>query len=792
MVTLVVVSAGAAPVGAQQAQPDTPPLTSTLPADVLRDLPHSDNLFSLLETAHAEVVSDHFSGGVNAGEAARLGGFLTSWTQTSYRLGAAELGGGVAGLPAFVPGVSLWERVGLTSGMAPPDVTGPGVLVTLAPQPPTASWHTTVAAATSGSALAAGRSARGPAIASLKDWKNASVLTSGPLAPGGAGMVLAASTTRASQVERGRRAAATASVDSLFAHIVLPLGRARALRSVVWTQATSAPTSRSTAHRHDGPDRRQRAVHLQSTWETATASGSGWRLFGGMTQRSWTDSAAGPMTISWDRVVDGVVPDGSDAASGHERTWSVGIRTVALPAAGRAWHTLQFGADARLTSARRDALPGLTVRERVNGIPAREWTYSAAPQVNRHRRELAAFVADTIRPAERLTVDAALRFDHASGDSARAAAGVSWNTVMPRLSIRWTLAQTGVVTLYTGFSRMADTVTLDLLEFGDPASPYGEVRRWDGEVSGPIVALVGPGTGPDGGLTSVDPGLRRPITNEVVLGIESAPSPWLRLRLTAITKRTSDHIALVNAGAPVSAYSVVRLADPGANLLDPVDDQLLPVYDRLPGTFGADRYVLTNPDQPVTTFRGVVFSAESQLRRLSLLAGATIGKPDAPAANRGFTAEENDSGLVGELYTNPNAATHAVGEVFADRQCTVKIAGVYRPGADVRIGGVARYQDGQPFARMLVVPDLNQGTEAVRAFRNGKSRFTYTGTLDLRFEKGFALGGRQGRAAIVVDVFNAVNMAKEVEEWVVSGPRFREVTAVQPPRTIHLGVRYDF
>jgi len=56
---------------------------------------------------------------------------------------------------------------------------------------------------------------------------------------------------------------------------------------------------------------------------------------------------------------------------------------------------------------------------------------------------------------------------------------------------------------------------------------------------------------------------------------------------------------------------------------------------------------------------------------------------------------------------------------------------------------IARYQDGQPFARMVVVPGLNQGPEAVLAIFNGRSRFTYTGTLDIRMPKEFSRGGRR-------------------------------------------------
>jgi hypothetical protein len=46
--------------------------------------------------------------------------------------------------------------------------------------------------------------------------------------------------------------------------------------------------------------------------------------------------------------------------------------------------------------------------------------------------------------------------------------------------------------------------------------------------------------------------------------------------------------------------------------------------------------------------------------------------------------------------------------------------------------------------------------------------------------------------AFRVDAFNLLNRANEVEENVVSGAAFRDVTAVQPPRTIRIGIHVSF
>ena len=68
--------------------------------------------------------------------------------------------------------------------------------------------------------------------------------------------------------------------------------------------------------------------------------------------------------------------------------------------------------------------------------------------------------------------------------------------------------------------------------------------------------------------------------------------------------------------------------------------------------------------------------------------------------------------------TDPNATTHARGNLFWDRQYTVRIATAYKFAHDITVGAVARYQDGQAFSRMVVVPGLNPGTDAIRAFHS--------------------------------------------------------------------------
>jgi hypothetical protein len=152
--------------------------------------------------------------------------------------------------------------------------------------------------------------------------------------------------------------------------------------------------------------------------------------------------------------------------------------------------------------------------------------------------------------------------------------------------------------------------------------------------------------------------------------------------------------------------------------------------------------------------------------------------------------QENDQGVVGETFANPNVTTYAYGRLFFDRAYVLKWSTMYRGPHDIRVAATARYQDGQPFARMVIAQGLAQGPELVPAYPNGRTRFSYTVTLDARIEKGFRVGAR--RAAVTFDAFNLTNMENEVEEDPLTGATFRMTTAVQPPRTLRLGFRFEF
>src|SRR6266545_2049784 len=77
---------------APPASQERPPLGASVTVDALGSLPSSANLFSLLDTVMPDVIADRIdTGGLSAGDAARVGAHGSTWTQTTFRVGDADI-----------------------------------------------------------------------------------------------------------------------------------------------------------------------------------------------------------------------------------------------------------------------------------------------------------------------------------------------------------------------------------------------------------------------------------------------------------------------------------------------------------------------------------------------------------------------------------------------------------------------------------------------------------------------------------------------------------------------------
>lgn len=289
-------------------------------------------------------------------------------------------------------------------------------------------------------------------------------------------------------------------------------------------------------------------------------------------------------------------------------------------------------------------------------------------------------------------------------------------------------------------------------------------------------------------FTTIALDLPRPFTDELTIGVEKHFRTGL-IRLTGYHRWEKRLLQTVNVGIGEGSYERFVFEDVGVDgILGTADDRYLTIFDQR-RQWGEDRFLLTHPDGLDGFSQGVDLLLHFDHGAVSWSLSGRAYR-DVGSSNRGNEVFENDTGVLGDLFDDPNTLTHAEGRLFFDRAFTGKLALTARLPGRIHLGTAVRYWDGQPFARQLFFPGLGQGFTVVQAFPRGRLRYAFNMTVDLRLEREMSVHG--GSAGIAVMVFNLLNQALETRENVRSGRQFRQPTAVQPARTILLEGRFRF
>ena len=743
------------------------------------------------------------AGGTGAGSPARVGAHGSTWTQTIFRVGDADITSlSGSGAPLLMPGVDVWENVDVATGMMPLDVNAPGMAVTLTPRRPAAAWMRSIELAGAPEALTGGSATQSPpTIARLGTFGHAGLFMSGPVAGEKLGALVSANWFRSSYYERSHPEALRASLASAFVNLTATPGAGDEFRIIGWGQQTRDAVPNRFVFNQPEAGQKNLGLHGQAAWQHALADGNGgFRAFATYTLGNRTSDLVPPSFVILERLSDGPVPSIIAPGIGNDRTWSAGARLNR----SRGGHTMTAGVDLLGGSTTTQSVFTGQVGELVNGLPARIWDFTDPVERSVWREwTMAAFLGDTFAAASRLTINGGLRFEHIAGSAASHDATIGWNSLLPRAGFHWSMINFWQLSSFGQYGRYGHRLPLADLGYGDPTASTADVSRWTfpagraptetafgPQFTGPLVQRLGPGSAGVAGFSTIDPALQRPHMDELVLGFEARPRQNTFLRIAAIGRLEHDGVGVVNVGVPRSSYSVITVPDGGIDVVGEGDDHLLAFFNRSPASFGADRFLLTNPSDHVGSFSGADMIGTVRRQRYFFLWGLTAGRSEGLAANRGFGPLENDAGLLGEVFDNPNARSFAQGRVFTERGYTIKLASSYEFPRDLTFGLIGRYQDGQHFARLVVMDGLNQGAEAVRAFRNGRTRFTFTMTVDARLQKRFTVGGHG--ITTFLDAYNLFNQFLQIEEIAVSGATSRQTSAIQPPIAVHIGVRIPF
>lgn len=761
---------------------------------LVRDLP-ATGLAGLIETAAPFVIVDRFdSGGLAGAPTALFGSRGESWGLTEVAVGDARVTQATdTGLLGIVPDLAATDAVVVTSGLAPLGIGTPGVHVSLTPRMPGPRWTGSLrTAVTTRGMVGTNQLPHASSITRIESWQEGGLSAGGPLSST-TGLFLSSAALGTRFQERALDDRLVSRNGSLFGHLVSRIDDRNQVRAFGGVQAAKHPFEFRRQLRPLPSDAAGAFGQLQISWDRFGDDGSRRLLTAGFQRMAMSPDEPDLLTGGTvDRVLDGPVPP--PLADWQSTSWNVRAE-IDRPvfAWGRTSHAIIAGALFDRTELTTSIVSSAPIAETVAGLPARVWQ-PVVPSAASVRTATGAgvYVGDHIILGPRFTVDVGLRLAAARGRARGADQDITWTAVSPRVSFRWSPAFFGV---FGGYGRSLAGNVLPLLAFGDPGEPWSEVHRWndldddllfDPGEAGVLVSRAGRGAP----VASIDPELPAPVSQEWTIGAEFRPDDRNEIRGAIIVRRQKNLPGVVNTGVPLSSYRILEIPDANADEFSPDDDRILEVYERLPSSFGQDAYVLTSPEGARATYGGIEITWTLRSERWSMVFGAMAYRTRGWGGHRGPRATENDQLVAGERYADPNAAAEEAGSFFFDRSYVGKWAGSYRAPKGVTIAFAARYQDGQPFSRLVLLPDMSTGPEIVQAYRVGRTRYTYTATVDLRVEKAWRIGAR--RIALRLDGYNITNHRNEVEEDILTGPTFRQSTAVQPPVTVRVGFRVDF
>jgi hypothetical protein len=797
------------------------PLQTFIGRDQLERLPSGNDVWTVIENQDFSATMNRIDvGGMWATRpglfSARGGG---SWTQTSYRLNGVDITDPYQpGLPLFWPDPFALESLSLTNAAPAPWISSPGGVLDLATPAGGDAFHGGLSFFGTGRRLHSinitpGLQAEGlRASHTLDSGLEGNARLSGPLIKDKLDLFL--SWTSFTLV---RDLADTETPDRSYLASGLvqlayrtPGGRLRLL----WTgQSDQEPTYgagrnipfSSTLNRDQAFD------VVQAVWDGRIGERQTLSLGAvynrGRIDDALQDGASGCPTLE---ILENIPGGPAVMASRSVRTsWTLfGRGSTRLPARTGYFSRLDYGLELRGVGddTSEDASGGRQLRF-FQGRPLEVAEFDR-PSF-RHREGgliLTAALQERLILANFLSITAGLNLSSCSGHQRGSAASgtsapnrIRWINLSPRLSLTVPLWGDRTADLRLDAGRYYYGMALNLLTYGQAGAPGALIYAWDdrnGDLAyedgekGRLLRREGPAYG------AIDPGLKRPFTDAYSMTYHQELGRGWRLGLAGFYRETRRLIEAVNTGVPFSAYDPVELNEAGDDMIPGTyDDLTFTVFNQRPETLGQDFLVLTNPTrpiEPVTRYRGIDLTLVKPIGArggfyLAVTASEAIG-----TTSPGNSEWENDDGIPGSLFADPNNLINAKGRVRFDRAYVVRTGLALDGPFGTRLAVVGKYYDGQPFARWIVVEGFNQGPFAIMAHPRGVARYEFNMTWDTRVEKVFAWSA--ARLRLILDGFNVFNQHLATAENPWTGPDWplRFATEIQSPRIFRLGLAYEF
>jgi len=417
--------------------------------------------------------------------------------------------------------------------------------------------------------------------------------------------------------------------------------------------------------------------------------------------------------------------------------------------------------------------------------------------VGSHENSFGAFVDDSWKIGDRLTLNLGFRFDFInafvpelpimdgwagpSGETSPAVKDmINWNSFSPRIGLVYQITSDQKTLLRATYGRYYDKNLMDNWNYPGPNITDLIAYQYDWDLEEYVYWY----TWPAESTYVLDPDLKHPYADLFSVGLERELLPDFAIGATFVYKKQGNLIGLEERAGIYEQVSMVS-EDNG---------QTYTVFNQT--NVGTVEHFITNPSDYEQIYRAVMLTLYKRYSHNWMLNASLTYSKSWGLANTGKATGATQQAIIwyGDyLGRDPNDYINARGRMPSDRPWIFKVQAGYTFPWDIMASFNWIYQSGRPilsFTRFR----LNQGFQRVITEpRSDDNRFPTWSMMDFRLQKTFNIGDTVKFQAIfdVWNVFNA-NTVTDYATYDMWKSNYLETNDIFYPRRLQIGFRLQF